>query len=151
MDVCLDHRCVRPVPVRVGHLARRQPAEVHLQALARAQVPRAHRARVHRGRRPQGPDQWSLGCRPPLQLHGRGLPGPVSRPVVRPLRQSLGLDLHGLRRLHVHLASGRGRQGLRREIRRREVGRVPGAGEVSDCAGRVLRGRAAESLQATGG
>ena len=41
------------VPLRMGHNARRQSAEVHVQAMARPQVPRAHRAQVHRGRGPQ--------------------------------------------------------------------------------------------------
>ena len=49
-DVCPAHRNGCAVPVRVGHLARRQLAEVHIQAMARAQVSRAHRAGVHRGR-----------------------------------------------------------------------------------------------------
>ena len=46
----LAHRNGCAVSVRVGNLARRQPAEIHLQAMARPQVPRAHRAGVHPGR-----------------------------------------------------------------------------------------------------
>ena len=55
-----------------GITPRRQHAEVHLQALARAQVPRPHRTRVHRSRRPQDPVQRAVGRRPPLQLSRRG-------------------------------------------------------------------------------
>ena len=43
-NVCLAYRNGCTVPVRVEHLARRQLAEIHIQALARAQVSRAHRA-----------------------------------------------------------------------------------------------------------
>ena len=85
--------------------------------------------------------------RPPLQLPGRGLPSPLDRPGVRPLRQPLGLDL--LRRevcivtLFTNQASDdvvfvrwtktkRAIRTVRREVRPREVGRVSGAGEVPD-------------------
>ena len=50
LDVCVAHRDVRAVPVGVEHLARRQPAEIHVQAMARPQVSRDHRAQIHRGR-----------------------------------------------------------------------------------------------------
>ena len=36
------------LPLRVGHGPRRRHAEVHVQAMARPQVPRPHRAGVHR-------------------------------------------------------------------------------------------------------
>ena len=105
VDVCLAHRNGCAVPVRMEHLARRQHAEIHIQAMARPEVPRAHRAQVHRGRRPQDPVQRFLGCRPPLQLHGRGVSFVLDRLGIRPLHQSLGLGLLRLHRLAVHLPS----------------------------------------------
>ena len=46
-----------------------------------------------------------VGRRPPLQLHGRGVPRPVDRSGIRPLRQPLGLDLLRLRRHLLYLPS----------------------------------------------
>ena len=45
------------------------------------------------------------GRRSPLQLHGRGVPLLFDRSVVRPLHQSLGLDLLRLHRHAVHFPS----------------------------------------------
>ena len=83
VDECLADRNDRAVPVRVGHLARREPAEIHLQAMARAQVPRPHGAPVHRGGRAQDPVQRPVGRRTPFQLHGRGIPGALDRAGLR--------------------------------------------------------------------
>ena len=50
------------VPARVEHqVARGEHAEVHVQAVPRPEVPRHHRAEVHRGRRAQDPVQRLLG------------------------------------------------------------------------------------------
>ena len=138
LDLRLAHRNRRLVPGGVGHLPGRQYAEIHLQALARPQVPRHHRAEVHRGRPAQNPVQRPVGLRPPLQLPGRGVRVLLHRAGLRLLRQPLGLDLLRLHRLPVHLAAAAGRLQLRREIRRRKVGRVSGPGEVPDFARDLL-------------
>ena len=97
--------------------------------------------KLHRGRRAQDPVQRVVGRRPPLQLPGRGDPGHLVRPGVRPPRQPVGLDLLDLRDLVLHRPAALRREGVRPEVRAREVGRVPGAGQVPDLPRHLLSRR----------
>ena len=70
MDLRLAYRDRGAVPAWLEHLPGSQPAEVHLQAMARPQVSWVDRAQVHRGRGTQDTLQRVMGSRPTLQLHG---------------------------------------------------------------------------------
>ena len=75
-----------------------------------------------------------------LQLHGRGLPLLFDRHGVRPLRKPVGVDILRFRRHLFYVSPTRRRRAVRGEVRRGEVGRVPGTGAVPDIPRDLLIG-----------
>ena len=120
VDECVVGRDGCVVPDGVDDLARREPAEVLVQAVPRPQVPWDHRARVHPGRRPQDPVQRNVGRGKTLQLHGRGFPFLFDRHGVRPLREPVGVDiLSSLSSLFSRFANAATTRNARRSTARR--------------------------------